>query len=77
MLLKSYLVVTAMARLSVRLLVSGPGTWTAELLWLASSVVGDEESAVVGDKSLLELVLGVLIDVLLVVGDLQKGRTSQ
>jgi hypothetical protein len=56
-------------RLTVRLLVPGTRTWTAELLGLAPPVVGDEQCAVVLDESLLELVLRVLIDVLLVVGD--------
>lgn len=60
-------------RLSVGLLVAGTGTWTAELLGLASSVVGDEECAVVGDKGLLQLVLAVLVDVLLVVCNLRGG----
>jgi hypothetical protein len=55
---------------SVRLLVSGTSTWTAELLGLATTVVGNEEGTVVGDEGLLQLVLGVLIDVLLVVRDL-------
>ena len=57
--------------LSVRLLVAGTSAGTAELLGLASSVVGDEEGTVVGDEGLLELVLAVLVDVLLVVGDLK------
>lgn len=60
---------SAIARLTVRLLVPGAGTWTSELLGLAPPVVGDEECAVVLDEGLLELVLGVLVDVLLVVGD--------
>jgi hypothetical protein len=60
--------------LTVGLLEARAGTLTTELLGLASSVVGDEECAVVGDKSLLELVLGVLIDELLVVGDLGNAR---
>lgn len=55
--------------LTVGLLVAGAGTGTAELLGLAPPVVGDEECAVVLDEGLLELVLGVLVDVLLVVGD--------
>ena len=38
-------------------MVSGSGTGTAELLWLAPSVVGNEEYAVVLDEGLLELVL--------------------
>jgi len=57
--------------LTVRLLVTGAGTGTAELLGLHAPVVGHEEGAVVGDEGLLELVLAVLVDVLLVVGDLQ------
>jgi hypothetical protein len=56
--------------LTVGLLEARAGTLTTELLGLASSAVGNEECAVVGDKSLLQLVLGVLIDELLVVGDL-------
>ena len=57
-------------RLTVRLLVTGAGTGTAELLGLHAPVVGDEEGAVVGDEGLLKLVLAVLVDVLLVVRDL-------
>jgi hypothetical protein len=56
-------------RLSVRLLVAGPGAGTAELLGLAATVVGDEQGAVELDEGLLEHVLGVLVDELLVVGD--------
>jgi hypothetical protein len=55
--------------LTVRFLVAGTGTWTTELLWLGASRVGNKECTVVLDESLLELVLGVLIDELLVVGD--------
>ena len=54
---------------TVRLLVSRSGTWTAKLLRLAPSVVCNEERTVVLDEGLLELVLRVLVDVLLVVGD--------
>ena len=57
------------AKSSVRLLESGAGTGTAELLGLGSSGVGDEEGAVEVDEGSLQLVLGVLVDVLLVVGD--------
>ena len=59
--------------LTVRLLVTGAGTGTAEFLGLHAPVVGNEEGAVVGDEGLLELVLAVLVDVLLVVGDLWAG----
>jgi hypothetical protein len=55
--------------LTVRLLVSRTSTWTTKLLRLTSSAIGDEECSVVCHKSLLELVLGVLVNVLLVVGD--------
>ena len=50
-------------------MVSGSGTWTTELLGLRPSVVGDEKCTIVLDESLLQFVLGVLIDVFLVVGD--------
>ena len=63
-----------MKSLTVGLLVAGAGTGTAELLGLAPPVVGDEECAVVLDESLLELVLGVLVDELLVVGDNGLGN---
>jgi hypothetical protein len=56
-------------RLTVRLLVPCACAGTAELLGLAPPVVGNEEGAVVLDKGLLKLVLGVLIDEFLVVGD--------
>ena len=61
---------TTKSHLSVGLLVPGTGTRTTELLGLHTAVVSDEEGTVVGDESLLELVLAVLVDVLLVVGDL-------
>jgi hypothetical protein len=56
-------------RLTVRFLEPGTRTVTAELLGLAPPVVGNEQCAVVLDEGLLELVLGVLVDVFLVVGD--------
>lgn len=56
-------------RLSVRLLEAGTGAGTAKLLGLAATVVGDKQGAVELDEGLLEQVLGVLVDVLLVVGD--------
>lgn len=63
----------SLTALTVRLLVSGTGTRTAELLGLAPTVVGNEEGTVVLDEGLLEQVLAVLIDVLLVVGDQGLG----
>ena len=59
--------------LTVRLLEARAGTGTTELLGLGAAVVGDEQGAVVLDEGLLELVLGVLVDVLLVVGDDRLG----
>jgi hypothetical protein len=56
-------------RLTVGFLVPGAGTGTTEFLGLAPPVVGNEECAVVLNEGLLELVLGVLIDEFLVVGD--------
>ena len=61
---------TGNKRLTVGLLVSGSCTWTAELLGFAPSVVRNKEGSVVLYEGLLELVLGVLVDVFLVVGDL-------
>lgn len=48
--------------LTVGLLESGTGTWTAELLGLAAAVVGNEEGTVELGEGLLQQVLGVLID---------------
>lgn len=62
--------------LSVRLLVPCTRTWTAKFLGLAPSVVCNEKCAVVGDEGLLKLVLAVLVDVLLVVGDLREMNQS-
>jgi hypothetical protein len=62
--------------LPVGFLVAGTGTWTAKLLGLTSSVVGNEKGTVVGHESLLELVLAVLVDVFLVVGDLEARQVS-
>ena len=59
--------------LTVRLLESGTGTWTTELLGFAATVVGDEQRAVVLGQGLLQQVLAVLIDELLVVGDQGLG----
>lgn len=61
-------------RLSVRLLETGTGTGTTELLGLAATVVGNKQGTVELDKGLLEHVLGVLINVLLVVGDQRLGN---
>ena len=50
-------------KLSVRLLVAGTGTWTTELLGLASSGISDQQGPVVVDQNVLEFLLGGLIDV--------------
>ena len=59
--------------LTVTLLVPRPRSRTAELLGFAAPVVGDEQGAVVLHERHLELVLGVLVDVLLVVGHDRLG----
>ena len=46
---------------------------TSEFLGLSPTVIGNEEGTVILDQSTLELVLGVLVDVLLVVGDDRLG----
>ena len=55
--------------LTVGFLVPCASTGTTELLGLRATVVGNKQGAVVLHQSLLELVLGVLVNVLLVVGD--------
>lgn len=56
--------------LTVGLLEARAGTLTTELLGLATSGIGDEESTVELNEGGLQGVLGVLIDVLGVVGNL-------
>lgn len=56
--------------LTVGLLEARAGTLTTELLGLATPGIGDEESTVELDEGGLQGVLGVLIDVLGVVGNL-------
>lgn len=60
--------------LTVRLLVSRSCTRTTELLRLTSPVVGHQQSSVILHQSLLQLVLRVLVNVLLVVGDDRFGN---
>ena len=64
------------ARSSVRFLVSSSGTFTSELLWLASSWVSGEKSLVVREEELLKLSLGGLILVLLGVGEDSLGDSE-
>lgn len=61
--------------LTVRLLVLGTTTLSTGLLGLGTSGVRNEECSVVGNESLLQLVLGVLINELLVVGDEGLGNS--
>ena len=58
---------------TVGLLEPGASTATAELLGLAAAGIGDEEGAVVPDEDVLDLLLGLLVDVLLVVSDESLG----
>lgn len=62
--------------LPVRLLVPRTRTWTTELLGLTPSVVCNQERPVVGDECLLQLVLAVLVDVFLIVGDLNNPLSA-
>ena len=64
---------TAFERSSVRFLESCSGTWTTELLWLASSGIRDEESLVVLHEKFLKISLSGLISVFLVVSDQGLG----
>ncbi len=59
--------------LSVRLLISGSGTWTTELLGLASSGVSDNQGSVVSDQDISDLLLRGLINELLVVSQKSLG----
>lgn len=59
--------------LTVGFLVASTSTGTTELLGLGPSGIGDEECAVVLEEGLLELVLRVLVNELLVVGDNRLG----
>jgi hypothetical protein len=63
--------------LSVRLLVARAGTGSTELLGLAAAGVGNEESAVISEEDVLDLLLGSLIDDWAgsVRGDTVKGHT--
>ena len=61
------------AVLTVRLLISGSGTGTAELLGLASSRVSDDQRSVVSHEGVSDLLLGGLIDELLVVSQQTLG----
>lgn len=61
-------------RLTVRLLESGSGTATTELLWLHSSGVSNQQGLVVSSKDLLQLVLGGLVNVFLVVSNQTLGN---
>ena len=55
--------------LTVGLLEPGASTTTTELLGLTAPRIGDEESTVVPYEDVLDLLLGLLVDVLLIEGD--------
>lgn len=55
--------------LTVGLLEPSASTATTELLGLAAPGVGDEESAIVPNEDVLDLLLGLFVHVLLVEGD--------
>lgn len=54
--------------LTIRFLKPRPSTRTPKLLRLAPAVIRHKQSTIILDKRLLQLILGVLIDVFLVVG---------
>ena len=60
--------------LTVRLLVSGPGSRTSELLGFVPPGVGHEQGSVVLDQDVLDLLLALLIHVLLVVSHQRLGE---
>jgi hypothetical protein len=47
---------------------------TTELLGLTSSIISDQQGAIVGNKGSLDLILRELVDVFLVVGDNWLGN---
>lgn len=55
--------------LTITLLIPRARARPAKLLRFAAAVVGHQQGAIVLDEGLLQLVLGVLVDVFLVVGD--------
>ena len=61
--------------LTVGLLVSCSGSGTSKLLGLVPPGVSDQQGAVVLDKDVLDLLLALLINVLLVVGDQGLGES--
>ena len=56
-------------QLTITLLVPRPRPWTPKLLRLAPPIIRHQQRTVVLHKRLLQLILSVLVDVLLVVGD--------
>merc|ERR1712038_1855077 len=66
------------ARLTVGFLVSGTGSWTTELLGLASSGVSHQQAPVELDQGVLDGLLALFVNVLLVEGDegLGEGLTD-
>ena len=51
------------SRLTIRLLVSGASTRTAELLGLATTGIGNEKGTVELDEDVLDLLLALFIDI--------------
>jgi hypothetical protein len=61
--------------LTVRLLVTGTGTGTSELLGFTTTGIGNEKSTIVLDESFLDLLLGSLVDKLLVESNDGLGKS--
>merc|ERR1719277_1369012 len=62
-------------RLTVGLLEPGAGSWTAELLGLASPGVGYQQATVVLNKGILDCLLALLVNILLIVSDESLGQS--
>ncbi|KAG6549791.1 hypothetical protein Mapa_008772 [Marchantia paleacea] len=60
---------------TVRLLESGTSSPSSEFLRLAATRVGNKKSSVVTNKQVLDLFLGLLINVLLVIGNQGLSNT--
>merc|ERR1712168_31471 len=63
-----------MTDLTVRFLVTRTGAGTAEFLRLLATGIGDEEGTIIRDEQILDLLLRLLVNILLVVGNQTTGN---
>lgn len=61
--------------LTIRFLEPCTSTTTTELLWLAAPRISDKQGTIVANEDVLNLLLGLLIDVLLIEGNEGFGNT--